>query len=361
MTCARNTAVRAVVLTGAGRNFCFGGDLRAMASRDTGGDDYMRELTTYLHAAISHFVRMDAPVIAAVNGTAAGAGVGLAAMADLALCGTSSKFNLAYTKAGLTPDAGTSFLLPRTIGVKRAMELLLHNRTLSAEEALDWGLVNEVVADDGSCVARALELAEQLARGRAAPSAPPSACWRTPSGRSNRRWCSRARPSPHMRPARKAPRASARFWKSAKPTSRALVAAEARKRHALVLHCTDCGTGSRRRAHVREGAWRHALARRGLGRAADREAALVGYAPFRDYPVDFFLALPDEAACSGARARLEPDFQVDVKELKDDREYRYSLHATKNMRLIVPEMQDVRRRLTAIATELKGRYDGWAA
>jgi len=153
-----------VVVTGAGKHFCFGGDLRAMASRETRGDDYIRELTTYLHAAISQFVRMDAPVIAAVNGTAAGAGVGLVAMADLALCARSSKFNLAYTKAGLTPDAGTSFMLPRTVGVKRAMELLLLNRTLGAAEAHDWGLVNEVVADE-ALHERALELAEQLAQG----------------------------------------------------------------------------------------------------------------------------------------------------------------------------------------------------
>jgi 2-(1,2-epoxy-1,2-dihydrophenyl)acetyl-CoA isomerase len=164
MACARNAAVRAVVLTGAGRHFCFGGDLRAMVTRDTGGDGYIRELTTYLHAAISHFVRMDAPVVAAVNGTAAGAGVGLVAMADLALCARSSKFNLAYTNAGLTPDAGTTFLLPRTVGVKRAMELLLLNRTLPAADALVWGLVNEVVADE-QLLTRALEVAEQLAQG----------------------------------------------------------------------------------------------------------------------------------------------------------------------------------------------------
>ena len=164
LACARNAAVRAVVLTGAGRNFCFGGDLRAMASRETAGDDYIRELTTYLHAAIAHFTRMDAPVIAAVNGTAAGAGVGLVAMADLALCARGSKFNLAYTNAGLTPDAGTSFLLPRTIGAKRTMELLLLNRTLRPQQALDWGLVNEVVADE-ELLPRALQLAEQLADG----------------------------------------------------------------------------------------------------------------------------------------------------------------------------------------------------
>ena len=164
MACARNAAVRAVVLTGAGRNFSFGGDLRAMRAREHALDDHVRELTTYLHAAISHFVRMDAPVVAAVNGTAAGAGVGLVAMADLALCARSSRFNLAYTSVGLTPDAGTTFLLPRSVGHKRAMELLLLNRALDAEEALAWGLVNEVVADE-RLLGRALEVAERLAHG----------------------------------------------------------------------------------------------------------------------------------------------------------------------------------------------------
>ena len=164
MACARNAAVRAVVLTGAGRNFCFGGDLRAMPPRELALEDHIRELTTYLHAAISHFVRMDAPVVAAVNGTAAGAGVGLVAMADIAVCARGAKFNLAYTNAGLTPDAGTSFLLPRTLGVKRTMELLLLNRTLPAAEALAWGLVNEVVADE-QLLARALEIGERLAQG----------------------------------------------------------------------------------------------------------------------------------------------------------------------------------------------------
>ena len=86
-----------------------------------------------------------------------------------------------------------------------------------------------------------------------------------------------------------------------------------------------------------------------------------GYAPFNDYQVDFFLALPNEAACQGARARLEPEFQVDVKPLENDPELNYSLHASKTMRLVVPDMQDISRRLTALATELNGRYDGWAA
>lgn len=163
MTCSRNNTVRAVVLTGAGRNFCFGGDLRAIAAEGV-ESGYLRELTGYLHSAISHFVRMDPPVIVAVNGTAAGAGVSLAAMADLAVCGKSSKFNLAYTNAGLTPDGGASFLLPRVIGARRTMELLLLNRPLPAKQALEWGLVNEV-ADDAELLERALEIAGQLANG----------------------------------------------------------------------------------------------------------------------------------------------------------------------------------------------------
>ena len=86
-----------------------------------------------------------------------------------------------------------------------------------------------------------------------------------------------------------------------------------------------------------------------------------GYAPFNDYRVDFFLALPDEAACQAARARLEPEFSVDVKALENDSELGCSLHATKTMRLVVPDVQEISRRLTALANELKGRYDGWAA
>jgi 2-(1,2-epoxy-1,2-dihydrophenyl)acetyl-CoA isomerase len=164
MTCGRNASVRAVVLTGAGKNFCFGGDLRGMIAKGQGADAYLRELTTYLHESISHFVRMDAPVIAAVNGTAAGAGVGLVAMADLAVSAASAKFALAYTGVGLTPDASTSFLLPRAIGSKRAMELFLLNRALSAEEALDWGLVNRVVPD-AQLLSEAIAMGEKLSAG----------------------------------------------------------------------------------------------------------------------------------------------------------------------------------------------------
>jgi Regulator of ribonuclease activity B len=87
-----------------------------------------------------------------------------------------------------------------------------------------------------------------------------------------------------------------------------------------------------------------------------------GYAPFNPYPVDFFLALPDEASVQGARSRLEAEgFGVDVKPLENDPELNFSLHATKTMKLIVPDMQELGRRMTALATEFHGRYDGWAA
>jgi hypothetical protein len=87
-----------------------------------------------------------------------------------------------------------------------------------------------------------------------------------------------------------------------------------------------------------------------------------GYAPFNPYPVDFFLALPDEAAVQGARTRLESEgYGVDVKPLENDPELSFSLHATRTMKLVVPEMQETGRRMTALATEFRGRYDGWAA
>ena len=87
-----------------------------------------------------------------------------------------------------------------------------------------------------------------------------------------------------------------------------------------------------------------------------------GYAPFNEYKVDFFLALPDEASCQSVRSRLETDgFSVDAKPMAEKTDLAYSLHASKQMRLIVPDMQDLSQRLTALAAEFGGRYDGWTA
>jgi 2-(1,2-epoxy-1,2-dihydrophenyl)acetyl-CoA isomerase len=159
-----NRAVRAVVLSGEGKHFCLGGDLRAMVTADMDVQSYLSELTTNLHAGMALLARMDAPVVAAVNGTAAGAGLGLVLAADIAIASRSAKFAPAYTGVALTPDAGCTFMLPRVIGYKRAMELLLTNRILSADQALAWGLINDIV-DEESLASKAAELATQLATG----------------------------------------------------------------------------------------------------------------------------------------------------------------------------------------------------
>jgi 2-(1,2-epoxy-1,2-dihydrophenyl)acetyl-CoA isomerase len=159
-----SSGIRAVVITGEGKHFCLGGDLRAMATADMDMQAYLSELTTNLHAGMALLARVNAPVIAAVNGTAAGAGLGLVLAADIVIAGRSAKFVPAYTGVALTPDAGCTFMLPRVIGYKRAMELFLTNRMLSADEALAWGLVNDVV-DDENVATKAAELATHLAAG----------------------------------------------------------------------------------------------------------------------------------------------------------------------------------------------------
>ena len=157
-------AVRAVVLTGQGKNFCFGGALKGMVGSGADVGAYLSELTTTLHAGMALLARLDAPVIAAVNGTAAGAGLGLVLAADMAIAARSAKFAPAYTAVGLTPDAGCTFLLPRAVGHKRAMELLLTNRVLDAQQALEWGLVNQVV-EDATLMETAGALAARLVAG----------------------------------------------------------------------------------------------------------------------------------------------------------------------------------------------------
>jgi 2-(1,2-epoxy-1,2-dihydrophenyl)acetyl-CoA isomerase len=139
--------VRAVLLTGAGARFCGGGDLKSFAGRAE-LPTHIREILGPLHVALAQLVRGDAPVVAAVQGSAAGAGIGLVGAADLVVAGESARFVMAYTGVGLTPDGASSWFLPRLVGLRRALELTLTNRVLSAAEALEWGLVTSVVADD---------------------------------------------------------------------------------------------------------------------------------------------------------------------------------------------------------------------
>jgi len=174
-TLAHDAALRVLVLTGSGRAFCAGFDLSEAAAAP--GEDTLGRAAAWtarqeaFAGLVSKLRGLRAPVIAAVNGTAAGAGVGLVAMSDLAVCGEGTRFSLAYTGVALTPDGSTSFFLPQILGNKRALELMLTNRPLGAVEALQWGLVNQVVAD-GEVLSAALALAERLASGpRAAQAA----------------------------------------------------------------------------------------------------------------------------------------------------------------------------------------------
>ncbi len=157
--CDEDPAVRAVLIQANGKMFCAGGDVTSFGPAGDGLPRLLRELTTYLHAGISSFVRMRAPVIAAVNGSAAGAGFSLACAADITLAAKSSRFVVAYTAIGLTPDGSSTYYLPRLVGARRALELMMTNRVLKSEEALEWGLVNRVVEDD-----KLQEEAERLAR-----------------------------------------------------------------------------------------------------------------------------------------------------------------------------------------------------
>ncbi|MBI3303240.1 MAG: enoyl-CoA hydratase/isomerase family protein [Deltaproteobacteria bacterium] len=164
LQCDEDPMIRAVIVTGAGRMFCAGGDLKSFAAQGENLAYHLKEVTTYLHAAMSRFTRMDAPVIAAVNGTAAGAGMSLACACDFVLAAESARFTMAYTRAGLTPDGSSTYFLPRIVGLKRALELTLTNRMLSAQEAQEWGIVTRVVPD-ANLLAEADTLAAQLAAG----------------------------------------------------------------------------------------------------------------------------------------------------------------------------------------------------
>ena len=164
LRCDADPSVRAVLITGNGRAFCAGGDLRSFASQGENTPRHLKEVTTYFHAAISRFVRCNKPVIAGVNGVAAGAGFSLAIACDMAIAAASARFTMAYTKAGLTPDGSSTYFLPRIVGLRRAIELTYTNRVLSAAEAEAWGIVNRVVEDD-RFAAEAMALATELASG----------------------------------------------------------------------------------------------------------------------------------------------------------------------------------------------------
>jgi len=162
--CQDNPDVRAVIIQANGKMFCAGGDLSEFAAAEEAVGSLLLSMTADLHQFISHLTRMNAPVIAAVQGTAAGAGFSLAAAADITIAAEHAKFTMAYTNAGLSPDGSSTYFLPRRIGDRKARELMLTNRVLSAEEAVSWGIINQAVpADQLDSTVDAL--AKQLANG----------------------------------------------------------------------------------------------------------------------------------------------------------------------------------------------------
>lgn len=152
----RDTGTRAIMLTGAGRAFSSGADLRG------GPSDTEHVVRTFYNPLVTDMLSMGTPILAAVNGIAAGAGVSLALACDLRIAADTAAFQLSFVKVGLVPDAGATWLLPRAIGAGRAAEMALLGRSLPAAEALTWGLVNEVTSAD-DVRGRALEVARELA------------------------------------------------------------------------------------------------------------------------------------------------------------------------------------------------------
>lgn len=162
--CDTDPKIRCVVMTATGKMFCAGGDLKDFNSQGDNLTAYLTETATALHNAIIRFQSMDAPLILAVNGTAAGAGFSIALSGDYVLAADNAKFVSAYTASGLTPDGSSTYFIAKHVGLLRAKELALTNRVLSAKEAQDWGLVTKVVSPE-TLMPEAETLARQFADG----------------------------------------------------------------------------------------------------------------------------------------------------------------------------------------------------
>lgn len=164
IACDEDESIRCVLLTGTGRFFCAGGDVRSFVAAGSSIAVLLKEMTACLHIAIARFAHMNKPMVTAVNGVAAGAGFSLALLGDLVLCARNAQFTSAYSALGLSSDGGLSWLLPRLVGLRQAQELMFTNRTVAAEEALRLGLITRIAEGD-SVSEEALRLAQELANG----------------------------------------------------------------------------------------------------------------------------------------------------------------------------------------------------
>ncbi|MBN1573721.1 MAG: enoyl-CoA hydratase/isomerase family protein [Deltaproteobacteria bacterium] len=158
---AKDKEVRGVVITGVGKAFCAGGDLKAILDFKGGAGAGFHALASFFHRAVLEIRRMGKPVIAAVNGIAAGGGFSLALACDFRVMERSATLRQAYSSSGLCIDGGGSFTLPRLVGLARAMEIIAFDRPISADDALEWGLATKVV-EDGEALTGAVAMAKEL-------------------------------------------------------------------------------------------------------------------------------------------------------------------------------------------------------
>jgi 2-(1,2-epoxy-1,2-dihydrophenyl)acetyl-CoA isomerase len=161
---AMDDSVSVLVISGEGKAFCSGGDLKWALSFPNGPAVAFHELAARYHQAILEILRMRKPVVAAVNGIAAGGGFSLALACDFRVMAQSATLRQGYTSNGLCIDGGGTFTLPRLVGLARAMEIVAFDKPISSEQALAWGLVTKVV-EDGRVMEEAWKMARELANG----------------------------------------------------------------------------------------------------------------------------------------------------------------------------------------------------
>ena len=164
ITISADVEVVGVIVTGEGKAFCAGGDLAWVNAYGKDHGAAFHELAARFHQAVLEIRRMPKPVVAAINGPAAGGGFSLALACDFRIMGSSAVLRQAYTSNGLSIDGGGTFMLPRLVGFPKAMEIAAFDRAIRAEEALEMGLVTEV-ADDGESLNRSIALVEEMKMG----------------------------------------------------------------------------------------------------------------------------------------------------------------------------------------------------
>ena len=145
---ARDDSLKGVLITGTGKAFCAGGDLKWISQQKEDAGSVLHRLAPQFHLSILEIRRMKKPVVAAINGIAAGGGFSLALACDFRIMAQLASLRQAYTSSGLSIDGGGSFTLPRLVGLARAMEIMAFDEPISSAQALEWGLVTKVVPDD---------------------------------------------------------------------------------------------------------------------------------------------------------------------------------------------------------------------